>query len=111
MKSLEQLAKELFIRFSLQETGIEARWEYLNKNRKAVWMKDVILVADHVLLHLKDQVKPVIFNKNINTSFSMGYNAGLTEERVMFITLLDNYHNQLLAELKEFLEEVEGVQT
>lgn len=103
MFDIESLAKEIFERFSLEETGRSAKWQYLNPERQQAWKRDVILIADKLLGELRKDIKPpLIINSKTQTSFNLGYLAGKNEERVMMITLLQKYHEELI---KEYLEE------
>jgi len=103
MKTLEELAKELFIRFGLRETGTEPNWDYLHQDRKLEWMKEVLEIADQVLLSLKEHQKiPAQHNTAFNTSWANGYAQGLKDERVNLITQIDDIHNDLLDQLQDY---------
>ena len=97
--NLEQLAKEMFERFALRETGRQASWHYLNRNRQIAWMLEVLEIADAVMLKIRDNIKPVPILSPINTTFSVGFNAGIKQERAVLIQQFENIHLDLLEQL------------
>lgn len=104
MNPLEQLAKELFEEFSFRETGRIASWSYLSKPRKIEWMKEILHVHEYLSSKLIEQVKPVPNLSSVNTTWAQGFNEGVRSERIQFITLVANIHQELLDELDQFQE-------
>lgn len=104
MTPLEQLAKELFVKFAKQESGIDARWDYLNNARKIAWMNDALLIATYILSELQKEVKPVTVPSKVETSYQMGYTRGQSIERTHFISILEARKHQLEEEYAKFVE-------
>lgn len=103
MKSLQDMAKELFIRFAKRECGVDAQWEYLNKTRQLAWMEDVTLIANTLLQYMQKEVKPIKFAPG-PTTYTSAYNQGKMSERNQFLTYLEQYKKQLANELADFEE-------
>jgi ribosomal protein S12 methylthiotransferase accessory factor YcaO len=100
---VEQLAKKLFEYYGLRETGSRPAWEYLKKERQLEWMQDVHLIADALLSDLKKKVRPVSLPPGtINTSFTMGLSEGIKQERVNFITLIEQLERDVENQIHTF---------
>lgn len=104
MSPLETLAKALFEDFSMRETGRQANWNYLSKPRKIEWMKDVLRIHKHLSDRLIKTIKPMGNTSQVNTSWGMGFNEGLRSERIHFITIVQNLHQDLESDLGDFQE-------
>lgn len=95
MIDLEELAKDMFEKFGLRETGRKPDWNYLGDERKAEWKNEVFEIINEALLVLRAQIKPVPNLSPQNNSYSMGRNDGIKEERVNIITLMEQIHLDL----------------
>lgn len=105
MIDIEKLTKEIFERFASEEHEVKAKWEYLGVKRQKMWLRDVILIAERLLIELRKEVKPLPpGNKKYTTSFGLGYAGGQQEERTRFITMLQKYHDELIKEYSEYME-------
>lgn len=105
MINIEDLAKEMFERFA-SNSGTIAKWEYLSRDRQKVWIQDVTLIADRLLLEIRKDVKPPTPMKHkADTSYALGYKDGRKEEKILFITLLQQYHEDLMRDYADFLAE------
>lgn len=105
MSDLEQLTKKYFERYYLAKGVKDAKWHLLSKQRKAIWMEEVLEVANFFVSQLKEQVKPVVANPYGSTSYTMGYNDGVRLERVQFIGLVDTIYENLNNNLQDIQEE------
>lgn len=101
MKTLEGMARELFNRYAAR-VGVEANWNYLSDDRKLVWMKDVMLLADYFMENLKLEMKPIPTNGKSNTVYEAGFNDGVKSERTSFTVLIEELHGKLLDEYQDF---------
>lgn len=102
MSTLEELAKEMFEHYAFNETGTRLRWQHLSKERQEAWMDEAMFVVRFMMEELKDKVKPILNLAPTNTSYAMGYNQGIRDERLKFVDLVIDMHKQLLTEYKEF---------
>jgi hypothetical protein len=102
MKTLENMARDMFTKFSIKETGKPSNWAYLSDERKLEWMKDVFKVADYYMLELKAELKPVPNNMKSNTVYESGFIDGTRAERVTLHQSIDRIHNTLVNELIDF---------
>ena len=105
MSSLETIAKGMFENYSKMRTNKVANWNYLNSERKIVWMKDVLLISDYyanILRNLRPVHSPGV--KKFLTSFSLGYDQGIKVERSTLISMIDNFNTSLKNDLEDYLE-------
>jgi hypothetical protein len=98
MRTLESMAAELFIKFSIKETGKAADWKYLSDARKLEWMKEVLIMANFFLNQTLNEIKPIPNNKKTDTSYAAGFQDGVRSERTYFHTLLENRYQKLVDE-------------
>lgn len=109
MINIEQLAEELFVRFAKDEMGIDADWQYLSVERQKAWIKDVVIIADHILKGLMENIRPTGMTKGqVQTSYGMGFTAGQNQEKTMLITLLAKCHTDMIHEYDNFLNDSGG---
>lgn len=103
MKKLESMASELFIKFSIKETGKAANWAYLSNERKAEWMKDVLAVANHFLENLQAHFKPlgIVHGQTVYESALM---EGMRAERLGNQQAITEIYEDLNNELEDFLD-------
>lgn len=103
MKKLEGMAAELFLKFSIQETGKAANWVYLSKERKIEWMKDVLVMANHFLETLQSEFKP--WGKiQGQTVYEAALIEGARAERISNQQTIEQIYKDLNDELEEFLK-------
>jgi len=108
MSDLEELTKKYFERYYLAKGVKDAKWNLLSKERKAVWMEEVLEVANFFVTQLKDNVKPVSSNPYGSTSYTMGFNDGVRSERTIFIGLVDEIYKNLNKSLEQMEEETKN---
>jgi len=106
VKTLENMAKEMFTKFSLQETGKHANWSYLSDERKLEWMKDVFKMADYYMTELKLQLKPIPTNMRSSTVYEGGVIDGIRAERVALSQSIDQIHIDLVNQLIDFEQDI-----
>lgn len=102
MKALEGMARDLFVKFSIRETGKAADWNYLGDRRKLEWMKEVLIMAKHFLDELHTEIKPLPVNQKGSTSYEFGYNDGMRSERAAILLLVENKLQKLVDEYEDF---------
>lgn len=105
MSDLEELTKKYFERYYLTKGVKDAKWHLLSKERKIIWMEEVLEVANFFVSQLKDQVKPIATNPYGSTSYTMGFNDGTRSERLIFIGLVDTMYKNLNNSLEEIKTE------
>lgn len=103
MKKLESMAADLFVKFSLEETGKKSNWTYLSKERKAEWMKDVLKVANHFLESIQADFKPLGKSQG-STVYESALLEGIRIERMNSQQMLEQIYEDLNNELEEFLD-------
>lgn len=106
MLNIESLSKQIYERFALEEHGTICKWEYLGKDRQIAWIKDVTLIADRVLIEVRKAVKPPsIAKQKMETAYSLGFKDGQKDEKILIITMLQQFHEDLIKDYAEFLAE------
>ena len=99
MKELEGIARELFTKFHLKETGKQGNWDYLSNERKLAWMQDVYLIADTLIKDIKAEFRPLPINK-MNTVYESGYIEGVRYERIFIEKVITEIEENLLTQLE-----------
>lgn len=102
MKTLEGMARDLFNKFSMRETGKLGDWSYLSNTRKLEWMKEVLIMAKYFLDEIHSDIKPLQNNQRTNTVYESGYNDGVRSERAACLSLVENKLQKLVDEFKDF---------
>lgn len=102
MKTLDGMARDLFNKFSMRETGKLGDWSYLSAERRLEWMKEVLIMAKYFLDEIHTQIKPLPNNQQSTTAYELGYNNGVRSERAAFITLVEDKLQKLVDEFKDF---------
>ena len=106
MKKLEGLAREMFVKFSMSEFGIQASWDHLSDKRKLAWMEDVITIADYFMLELQKDFKLLPSRNNSATVYESGFMDGVRQERAMNIESVEKVHDTLLEQYADFVEKL-----
>ena len=101
MKTLDGMARDLFNKFSIRETGKSGDWNYLGDTRKLAWMEEVLIMANYFLKELKNEIKP-LSNKQAYTSYESGYNDGIRSERTLFYSMVSEKFEKLVDEFEDF---------
>src|SRR3990167_5306356 len=91
MCTLEELAKNIFTKYSLERTGKTSNWNLLQASRKLAWVEEVYFFIQFIAKDLRTSIKPTLIDTKVNTSFNLGFISGMNEERVKLI----NYFNNL----------------
>lgn len=100
MKTLEGLAREMFAKFSLMETGRQGNWDYLSDERKLAWMQDVAEIADFIIKEVKSEFKPLPVSSKAGTVYESGYMEGVRSERVQCMNVIDAIEDDLVEQLE-----------
>lgn len=95
MKELEGIARELFTKFHLKETGKHGDWDYLSDERKLAWMQDVCWIASSIIKEIKTEFRPLPISTKTNTVYESGYMEGVRSERI--------YNQNVVSEIEENL--------
>lgn len=99
MIDLELTAKLMFERFGERETGHTPNWNYLNEDRKTAWIKEVFEIIDETLQDIRSEIKPIPDLSPHNSTYAMGRNDGIKEERTNLIALLEQIHLDLQGQI------------
>jgi hypothetical protein len=99
MKKLEGLAREMFTKFSVLETGKQGNWDYLSNERKLAWMKDVGMIASYVLVEVKKEFRPLP-RGNANSVYESAYMEGVRSERTYNIDTINKVEQDLVEQLE-----------
>lgn len=101
---LEKLAKEWFRLYYIRETGQEPPkygWQRLDIKRRLAWMREVLLVSNHFMKILLDDVKPL--NKQAHkTVYAKGFMDGRHTERISFVNLVHTIYEDLNDDYEDF---------
>jgi len=97
VKSLEQIARKMFIEFSRRRTGLALDWRYISKERKLSWMKEVVEIFDMCLNDLDKELELPHIGLTGAASFEKGFVAGQKFE--------NNRIRQRVEYLKTWLDE------
>ena len=95
MKELEGIARELFTKFHLKETGKNGNWDYLSDERKLAWMQDVCWIASSIVKEIKAEFRPLPISTKTNTVYESSYMEGVRSERI--------YNQNVVSEIEEKL--------
>lgn len=104
MSDLEKLAKGLFEKYSQHISGKKADWRYLSKQRKLIWMKEVLVYTDYISTQLKAKFKQPPKVRPNETSYAAGYNQGMAEERFATLNFIDYIDDNLHEQLQDFID-------
>jgi len=96
MKSLEQIARQMFIKFSTNKLGVALDWRYLSKKRKLVWLQDVAYTFSMCLEDLDKELELLFTNTTGAASYEKGFISGQKFENERL--------KQRVAYLKEWTE-------
>ena len=100
MKELEGIARELFTKFHLKETGKHGDWDYLSDERKLAWMQDVCNIASAIIKEIKTEFRPLPSGIKINTVYESGFMEGLRSERISYQNIITEIEENLVDQLE-----------
>jgi len=100
VKSLEGLARTLFTKFSIRETGKTSNWDYLSDERKLAWMQDVATIASYIIKEIKSNFKPLPNGTPSMTVYDSGHLAGIRAERILNENIICDIEEDLVDDLE-----------
>lgn len=96
---LEVYAANLFSEYCNRQ-GIGGSWAYLSPRRKLVWLEEALFLLKSSIQELRKQFKP-LGKPGGQASFEIGYNQGMSAERLSTISLLDYLESSLEDQFEE----------
>ena len=99
---LEVYAAKLFIEFCVRQ-GLDGRWDYLDPKRKLIWLEEAHFLLRSAIMELKDSFKPLRQSK-AQASFEIGYNQGMSAERMALQSSLDFTRDDLAVQYDQLKE-------
>lgn len=96
---LEVYAAKLFNEFCKRQ-GLDGRWDYLSPKRKLVWIEEAHFLLRSSVLELKESFKP-IKQTVAQASFEIGYNQGMSTERMSTLSYLDYMQDDLAQQYEQ----------
>lgn len=102
MTDIELMAKGLFERYGVEKEGKMPNWNYLNLNRKIVWMNEVLLYLDFLLKQIETKINSIKIQNDISTVYAIGFNNGAWNERVQTLKFLEYLRTDLKAQLEQY---------
>lgn len=99
MKELEGIARELFTKFHLKETGKNGNWDYLSDERKLAWMQDVCNIASSIIKEIKTEFRPLPVSTKTSTAYESGYMEGMRFERTYNQNIISKIEENLVDQL------------
>lgn len=100
MKDLEGIARDLFTKFHMKETGKVGNWDYLSDERKLAWMQDVMHIADFIIKEIKSEIRPLPISTSTGTAYESGFMAGLRSERIQNEKIINAIEEDLIEQLE-----------
>lgn len=105
MRSLEEITRDLFTRYSERKTGRRAAWHKLNAERQADWLEDSYMLMDELLTQLEKELDLKVTDKKPNTSFESGILQGMSREQTKINKKLKDLREKYLQELSKFIKQ------
>ena len=104
MSRLEQMSKEAFEYFGYKHLNKPVSWSFLSNDSKIKWMEESLETCKFFIDKLRSEIRPVKPNRKTDTSFALGYQEGIRQERMHFRMNLDMIEKELDQELNRFIE-------
>ena len=104
MRSLEEITRDLFTRYSERKTGRKANWKFLSADRQTDWLEDSYMIIDELLTEIKKELDLKVPNKQPQTSFESGVVQGIRREQTKINTKIRDLRESYLGQLKDFIE-------
>lgn len=99
---LEVYAAKLFNEFCKRQ-GLDGRWDYLSPNRKLAWIEEAHFLLRSSVVELKESFKP-LRQGVAQASFEIGYNQGMSAERMATLSYLDFMRDDLAFQYEQLKE-------
>lgn len=103
MRSLEEIARDLFTEFSTRKLGRKVRWDLLSKERKDDWMEDAFIMLDEILDLVGKEIDTPIPFKSPAATFEAGMLKGMERERERLRGTVGKVRDKYLDDLKDFI--------
>jgi hypothetical protein len=98
---LQELAKNAFTKFA-NNSNMTCNWNYLSKERKLVWMKEILDLNKLLIDNIKLDIRAVPEYKVGMSGLEAGVNEGRRKERMQLKQQLDDYYNSMVEEFNRF---------
>lgn len=102
MRSLEEIARDSFVKYSLKKHGRKLPWNQLSEDRKAAWMEEVALLLQELLEELEMALRAPEGDMQPKASFEAGVEFGAQRERRVLKSILDSSKVKFKDDLRNF---------
>lgn len=99
---LEVYASKLFNEFCKRQ-GLDGRWDYLSPKRKLAWIEEAHFLLRSSVVELKESFRP-LRQGPAQASFEIGYNQGMSAERMATLSHLDFMRDDLAFQYEQLKE-------
>lgn len=103
MRSLSEITRDLFTRYSERKLGRKSNWSRLSADRQADWLEDSYMVINELLTQLEKELDLKLPDRKPQASYETGVLHGMKREQTKIQTRIRDLREKYLSELQDFI--------